>query len=627
MTDQPYEPEVWVDDDGITDGTEFTADRMNHIEGGLGSAASAGVGGVLSGNLPMPGLASGLVAGALGGVFVGVSDPRLSDSRPPSGAASGALDGSYPNPDVNVNVAGQQLAARLSAPPRLWMTTEATLAGRRALQAGSRPSGPNLLTTAGVGVNQDTQLHDFLQPGFTPGAGFITLDFLPKGYLRAVIAARKTAGTATVQLLAQFYVRSTSSEVTLATTPISSALDGTLREIDLSTYLDTETRLFGRRLGVRIIARVANDGTAPTVELSMQGADDSFSRVEYPVQQLPSLVAQASALVGGSFIGFPAGGILSGTYPNPGLSSAVAGSALASGVGPVNNRRLYLETGAGAASANAVRMSWGSGAVAEIYGVASDGSTIWSPSSGGVDLFGSDSSANYVERSGGAILSVWSWDTAAGLLKPIGSGAIQRTLTWNVAGIAYDHRLDMHINKPSPSDGGPRAVRWILKWIDANNYLYLEYDEAGNGFTQVWEYRGGVRTKLNDLSGSFTNWLPDSATRWARGQIQGNVVSWAAWANGADPATDAPSATATYTLTGTPASVFGALVQGRCGPGASTNSVGQPTKPFFDQIRHSTLLVTQNQLRVRVKNTSGVYLDRLLLDGLGRTDLAGVLGL
>ena len=53
------------------------------------------------------GNAAGLDVGTTAGTVAAGDDPRLSDSRPPTGGAGGVLSGSYPNPDFAVDMATQ----------------------------------------------------------------------------------------------------------------------------------------------------------------------------------------------------------------------------------------------------------------------------------------------------------------------------------------------------------------------------------------------------------------------------------------------------------------------------------------------------------------------------------------
>lgn len=349
----------------------------------------------------------------------------------------------------------------------------------------------------------------------------------------------------------------------------------------------------------------------------------------YPNPGLASAVASAALApyfvgVGSPAQGAVGGPVLAGSLPNPGLASASFASAFASGVGVPPNRRIFVEAATG--SANAVHLSFGSAAVAEMYGVESDGSAVWAATALADDTFGADSSASFTARL--LTLGDWTWDTANGLLKPNGLGSKTRMLTWNVPGSLFNHGLDSRVQGLSSTDG-VRDMWWVVKWVDANNYLYWEYRD-GNSDIRLREVRGGgAATTLFTAAGFHGLWSGSTSTyTWQRARINGDVVTFDYWTNTSHaPDVNAPANSQTFTLTGASKTVFGSGIAGLVGFAGLTSASATVFGAFIERIKHFTLNQSQNQLRVRVKASGGSYVDRLLLDGLGRTDLAGTLGL
>lgn len=161
--------------------------------------------------------------------------------------------------------------------------TSSDLGGGRREMIKSIPSG------GGFEIALAAATDGALLAEFATVTGFPNVTFLPAGPVSFQANARKTAGTKTAKLYAQFYRRTLlGAETLLGTSGVTEELTGSTVAVKavgasqvVSGLLDTD------RLVIKIRVEVTGAGTDPNVAIDIQGTTFSNSRFPYnPVQSV-----------------------------------------------------------------------------------------------------------------------------------------------------------------------------------------------------------------------------------------------------------------------------------------------------------------------------------------------------
>lgn len=132
------------------------------------------------------------------------------------------------------------------------------------------------LSFAGL-ASGDTLLEEWITPLGEPN-----VDFLPDGLVHVHLHATRLAGTKTVVLYYKFYKRNALGvETLLATSEESGVLTNVEQDFDIETAITGQDIDATDRLLVKVYATVTGSGSAPTVELEIEG--DTNARMEFPV--------------------------------------------------------------------------------------------------------------------------------------------------------------------------------------------------------------------------------------------------------------------------------------------------------------------------------------------------------
>lgn len=201
-----------------------------------------------------------------------------------------------------------------------------------------------LLDTPSVGALQTITLAGIGATGtvavFLTEPGVPNLDFIPDGIWDLHIHALQSAGTKTTKLRAEFFKRTAGGVETVFETSSIGSFDLTGAEIeyDLSAFLNSHTVAITDRIGVKALAVTSGGGSAPTVQVKIEGTTEA--RLTFPVNTLSAAVlnVQDDGLLLGSIRTIDFGSNLSATVSGTvARVDAAAGGGGGGGVGTIMN--------------------------------------------------------------------------------------------------------------------------------------------------------------------------------------------------------------------------------------------------------------------------------------------------